>query len=397
MAVVSVNLLFDNRGGEHNWENVRTSTRVYEVIVDSTEDEEFEVANAVDPVTGVKIPGFGDDHPNITDCVACNIKADTGDDDPNIWYVTVEYSTDPGNERSQDLDSDGNTTPSDDKPGEASDNPLLRAAKWHISSIDRTEPLEEWIRILPNGDYNFIVPPVWVTGTPYQIYQYVSNGGNVYYSVQAGISGLVGPVGFGNNIAEGTMIWAFWGTLAQTQNDPRFMILEAVLNSGSVPFDPPHMVDVSIPTIVVTKNVPAFSLAYCLRMKNAVNLTPWKGVPRRCAKILKVEAGNATENGVAYVEVTWEIGLDPDTWDVQILDSGYGAIQTRTVPNPAPPPATVQKRLFMAFKDPSGEVISAPVPMNGKGGQLADGEQPVYLRGVPKQQKFAEFNDEIPW
>jgi hypothetical protein len=55
-------------------------------------------------------------------------------------------------------------------------------------------------------------------------------------------------------------------------------------------------------------------------MKDSINATPWRNIPARCAKCLTIEASNKYENGIAFVEATWHIALDPDTFDK--ADSG---------------------------------------------------------------------------
>lgn len=399
MAIVSVRPLFEGRGGTQDWKNRRVSPRNFEVVVNDIADQETEVVNAVDPNdSALRIPEYGDSHPSDAKSIAVDFDIQQSDETWEIWYVRVNYDSQPETPASQEMDADGQSQSGGENPANREAEPLARGVQWRLDSIDRTEVVREWLRIKPDGGYDFKVPANWVASKYYTVGTYVANGANVYYCDVAGESaGAGGPVGVGDEILDNDAIWEFVGTLLQVTNDPRFAIMVACLNSGSCPFDPPEMVDVSIPTVVLTRNMPNISLAYHMQIKNAVNLTRWKGIPPRCAKVLKFSAGNKTEGKLDFIEGTWEIGLDPDTWDARILDSGYGALQFKTIPNPAPPPPTTIKKRFAAFKDPEGEVLSSEVPMDGAGGMLPADADPVYLRGVPRQQKLVDFNELIPW
>lgn len=398
MAIVSVEPLFEGRGASQDWERKVTSPRLFEVVVDDVNDGEPEVTQAVDPNDSTKrIPGFGDLHPNISNCIVVGFDADNSDDTPYIWIVKVLYDSHPSTPAAQQVDPEGKSQPGE-TPGNAPENPLAKAAQWRIGSIDRTEPVRRWLPVKQSGEYDFLAPDNWLPNKAYDRGKYVSNGANVYWCDVAGVSaGAGGPAGVGFNILDGTCIWEFVGTLIQVTSDPRFAIYVACLNSGKVPFDPPGVTDVSIPTVVITMAIPNISIPYAMSIKNAVNLTRWKNCPPRTAKVMKFEAGNKTEGKVSFIEATWEIGLDPDTWDFRPLDAGYGGLQMRTVPNKAPPPVTVIERRFVAFKDANGDPVSNPVPMNGAGGQLDPESDPVFLRGVPVQQKLIDFNQEIPF
>lgn len=401
MAVINVRRNFTGRGGSRDQTERKVYNLVYEVITDNPEDDETIVGNGVDPVTSMRVPINGDPHPYNPLAVATDVAPEMSDDSYYIWYVTVTYDTNPKTGGQDPSQPEGSTSVME--PGNWPDNPLLEPAKWKLGSIDKQEPVREWLKISPSGKYEFIDPPAWVASTAYKKGKFVKNGGNVYYAVQNGTSaGAGGPLINGDaefhEVVDNTVIWVFWSTYAQSQNNPFYAILSACTNSGRLPFDPPNMVDVSIPTIVVTKNLPFITLEYHMRLKNAVSISTWKGCPPRTAKVLKFDVGNENaKNGIKYVVATWEIGLDPDTWDLRPLDCGYGSMSDRTVVNPAPPPATITKRVFHRFKDPHGDPIDHAVPMDGNGGKLDPLEDPVFLRGIPKQQKLIDFNIDIPW
>lgn len=403
MAVIRVRKLFPARGGRRNFQTRVTYTLVWEVVTDDVNDDEETVYGAVDPENALeKVPVFGDVHPGNPLAVVTDVTPETSDDSPNIWYVNVTYDTQPDTPGSGQPtgtgDLNGPVGERGNTPGAYSQNPLLRTPVWQLSTIDRTEPIEQWLRVEADGTYKFVTPAAWTINTAYKVGKYVSNGGNVYVCDVAGTSaGAGGPAGVGRNIVDNTVRWRFWATLAQAITDPRFAILSPFFHSGGLPFDPPGMTDVSIPTIVVTKNLAVMDILYAMLLKNSVNLLQWGVIPPRCAKVLKLTSGFKEENGFQYVEAQWEIGLDPDTWDTRILDAGYGNYGLRTVQNPAAPPATIQKNVFTRFKDPSGEFFGSPVPMDGNGGMLDPLEDPVYLRGIPRQTKIVDFNELLPF
>lgn len=403
MAIVSVRRMFPGRSGKREYDNRVTYNDVYEVVTDDPADGETVVGNAVDPDTAVRVPLHGDSHPDNISAVVVSVSPEQSDESYYIWYVTVDFDNRPETS-GKDFSSPTDAAPQD-KPGEWPANPAQEAAKWRIGSIDRQEVVRQWLRVSGGGKYQFINPPVWVLSTAYKRGTYVLSNGNVYEALNDGTSAAAGgPAGQGDanrEVIDNTVVWYFHATHAQTQNDPRHAILEGCFNSGKLPFDPPQLTDVSIPTIIVTKNILYPSdgsiISYSMRIKNAVNISVWRDCPPRTAKVLKFDAGNENKAGSDYIVATWEIGLDPDTWDLRLLDCGFGSTGLRTVPDPANPPAgTIQKKMFYRFRDPFGEPIDSAVPMDGAGGMLDPEKDPVFLRGIPRQQKLLDFNIEIP-
>lgn len=396
MAIVSVRALFPGRGGKDNQKRRRTFTIVYEVVSDDQYEGEAAIANAVDPDTDVTVPVLWDSHPVVTDAVVTEIDVDQSDESFYIWYVSVKYDSEPENAAGNEPDTVG----SGESPGAAAPNPVDRPTTFKVTSIDREEVVREWRPVNQSGVVVQTEPDAWATGVTYGYNKFVKINNMVYRCTTPGVSGVVGPFGVGTGIPDGTASWDFWSSLAQALNDPASAIIFAALNSGKVPFNPTEKVSVSIPCVVVSMFMPpdALSLLYAMRVKNAVNVVAWRKVPARCAKIINFTMSQALrQNGFDYIEAEWTVGLDPDTWDTRIMDSGFGTIVTRTVDNPAAPPATIQKKFFERFKDSHGDSIDEAVPMDGKGGKLDPDANPVFLRGVPRQVQLIDFNTEIPF
>jgi hypothetical protein len=452
MAVEEVNLLFTSRGGKETLDFHRTYTRVYEVITDDPEDDEQVVANAEG------IPLLGDPLGRDPQAVASSIDVEQHDDSPLIWYVTVEYDSDPpGSERDRPdskVDFDGNPVENAERAGagDRTASPLDEPAVWTLTFEDAEEPAIEGIKVDAAGNLVSTAPGQWFGSVEYTRGTYVQNGGNVYVQIAGGIgvSGTGGgPAGTGSGIADspdawagstaygagayvanggnvykcktagtsaaaggptstsgdeadGTAVWNFVGlpavwnfyaTMRQVTNDPNYAIRVAILNSGGLPFDPPATTTVSRVVLSVTKNMPIATLEYLLALKNAVNLYPWRGVPPRCAKVKNVtHDGGKQQGGVAYVTTKWEIALDPDTWDLRLLDQGYGYIARRTDPKTGQP-----KPVFMRFVDANGESLDQPVPLDGAGKPLEPNAAPVFLRFVPRQTRLIDFNLVLPF
>jgi hypothetical protein len=164
--------------------------------------------------------------------------------------------------------------------------------------------------------------------------------------------------------------------------------LTAVRNSAKLPFDPPLTIEVSRPVIHVVKNVrpDVATLAFFLSLQDAVNKDPWKGLGRRVARIDGASGDGKFENGVAFVEVKIEIALKWDTWDARPLDCGYAELTRRD-----DPVTQVQFDAWTKIRDPFGQDATEPVPLDGNGRKLAPGADPVFLRGVPKNYRLANF------
>jgi hypothetical protein len=400
MAAISVELLFTSRGARDSFDNRRTYTRVYEVITDDPLDDEDVVGNA--DVNGEHVPLPGESlGPKDPFAVVVDLDFQQSDDDPTIWYVTVEYDSDPPRpdefRADRPVDFDGNPIDPTSSSGKPSGSPTLEPVQWKLTTQDSEEPAIEGILVNEAGILQIVDPPAWAATTAYKRGAYVKNGGNVYLCVLAGTSaGAGGPAGMGVGIVDGTARWDFYATHAQTQTDPNKAIRTAVRNSAKLPFDPPLMTEVSRAVLSITKNMPleTATLAYILELKNAVNLLEWRGVPPRCAKVLKVEHdGGKERNGVLFVATHWEIGLDFDTWDLRALDAGYGRLADRT--NPGPPP--FQETKYFRFTDVYGEPLDEPVPLNGHGQPLNPDDPPVFIRFVPRQMRIIDFNTKLPF
>jgi hypothetical protein len=447
VAATEVTKLFTRKASD-DLQNHRTYERVYEVVTDDPTDDEQVVGNA--SVGGVTVPVPGDPLDSDPEAICVGVDPEQSDDSDTIWYVTVNYDSDPptatgarSDRPDARTDVNGNTIPK----GERQQNPLNEPATWTLEFVDTEEPADEgtpvkydgtlqtlslalWAALTrysggalaqrgtnvyrqtategvsgttgPSGTGSAIAdsPAAWAGATAYAEGDIRANGGVVYRCETAGTSaGAGGPTGTGATITDGTAVWSYYGlpatwsfyaTAQQVANDPAFAPLLAILNSAGLPFDPPVMVPVSKLVLSVTANMPidVADMRYLLRIKNGVNRFAWHGIPPRCAKILNATSdGGKVLNEIPYSTVKWQIALDPDTFDLRILDSGKGYIETR--PD--------GERVFTRFVDGTGEKLDDAMPLNGAGRPLEPDAKPVYRRYVPRQLKIIDFNKELPF
>lgn len=101
-----------------------------------------------------------------------------------------------------------------------------------------------------------------------------------------------------------------------------------IANSFGEPFDPAPEGDVSYPVVTIKRIEPGgMSFPKLMYFKDAVNAYWWGPVPPRCARILSMNSEEEYRTSGSVEKLLWwctyEIGLDPDTWDIVKLDAGY--------------------------------------------------------------------------
>lgn len=151
-----------------------------------------------------------------------------------------------------------------------------------------------------------------------------------------------------------------------------------ILNSATMPFDPPVTKDDARPTVTIMRNVPYFDLQILEDYKNATNEDAFLGRPQYFWKVSDLSADMAwwDDHGilVQYWEVEMEIEGNPDLWEpVSILDRGRYEFGSDS-PDPTAPQKLVPIR---AGED--NRPIQDPVPLNGNGGRLPSDGDPVFL------------------
>lgn len=157
---------------------------------------------------------------------------------------------------------------------------------------------------------------------------------------------------------------------------PAGRMYKALTNSAGEPFDPPLDYQASRPLITITRNEGAFDLRIPERFTDSVNAEDWGGIKKHHAYMRSIEGRrvyapgeNNDERDVLYWEVTYQIAINREGWDLELLDVGH---------------------FYWPLKD-DGERKATPVPFTAggvnvmgyldgnKGGKLPANEEPKYL------------------
>lgn len=163
----------------------------------------------------------------------------------------------------------------------------------------------------------------------------------------------------------------------------------AITNSALDLFtDPAPEMDDSRPVCSIRRNlllVPVWLLDY----QDAVNLDAFvlDGVPigRRRAKIRNVAVGPTQfQAGIFFREVSVEIVLRREGWDLHLLDHGYAQL-VQVAGVPGQPPSTKK----LVIHDADGEKLPGQTLLDGLGGKLPNG-------GVPRWRHYRVYK-ELPY
>ena len=152
-----------------------------------------------------------------------------------------------------------------------------------------------------------------------------------------------------------------------------------ILNSAGCPYEDPAQVDNSRSIITVKTNIPlvsyegangvvaAFDPTMPEAYRDKINNDTWNGFPQYQVKMNSITTGDEqydSNNQRYYYEVTFEIDINRDTWQINILDQGKQVLDGSGEPTP----------LLTA----EGQLIDEPVLLDGSGHELASGGTPVF-------------------
>lgn len=168
---------------------------------------------------------------------------------------------------------------------------------------------------------------------------------------------------------------------------------EAVQNSAYERFDPPLEYEEPRLLIRITKNYATYDALEYLRFKNTVNSAPWFGLPRGRVWCRKIKGKRSFESGIFFWPTVFEFLVrvhldetvddlsDPDVskdaWAERVLDRGYMELNGGGDP--------VHMRDLR-----TGAPVSTPQLLDGSGGRLATGDDPVFLKFHLKRE--IDFN-----
>lgn len=158
-----------------------------------------------------------------------------------------------------------------------------------------------------------------------------------------------------------------------------------IINSASFPFDPPVEEEVSLLTISVTKNVAFWWADQAMALVKSVNKKKWYTLPERTVKFDGQEAESKFENNLQFWSVTSNLIVNPETWDVKVLDAGYFELVLNTTTGIKEPRKILDKL---------GREPTAPWPLKD-GARVPPGAGSVYYLTF-KTKTEIDYNGIIP-
>lgn len=159
----------------------------------------------------------------------------------------------------------------------------------------------------------------------------------------------------------------------------------AILNSSYERFDPPPETEDVRQVLTVVRNQATYNAQLYQTYANTVNEVDWMGFKAGTVRLMKLSAVRQFENGILFWRVTFEFHIrsgsiatnEADAWAIRILDRGYFKWDG------------FDRELI---RSPTGSLITTPALLDGDGGVLEPGDDPVYLtfHYLP-QQDFADI------
>jgi hypothetical protein len=168
---------------------------------------------------------------------------------------------------------------------------------------------------------------------------------------------------------------------------------ERLINSMGQVFTPPPEVDQSRPVYAVQRNESSINLPFIIDMIDSVNQAAWKGCAPRTVKCKAIQTGDIQQrNGIEYYTVAYEFHLNPETWDLRVLNQGTRYVDPTIGVVSLPPGA---EPLTLYVKDdtivPRGATVSIDAAFYDQRGSAAS--DVVYLRyKYYKVRNFGLFN-----
>lgn len=145
---------------------------------------------------------------------------------------------------------------------------------------------------------------------------------------------------------------------------------QAVLNSAGMPFDPPLMGEDYVQTMTVSRweSSSTYTPVKALLWADCINHDTWSMAtninwPKWTARVAGISATAEHIAGYWWWNVTYELEFKWNTWLRRPLDSGWSYIEG-------------DQRL--AFRDADDEILASPGLLNGTGGKLPEGQEPLF-------------------
>lgn len=139
----------------------------------------------------------------------------------------------------------------------------------------------------------------------------------------------------------------------------------AILNSAEDYFDPPVTRDDSRPVMRIARNEKTFDPAISYQFKDAVNKNSFFGADPGTVKCADIAADLVFNPDIGwFYSVSYDFEYNPDGWEKRILDQGMKYLDASGNKSPV---------------TEAGKPASSPVLLDGDGGILPVGADPVFL------------------
>jgi hypothetical protein len=148
-----------------------------------------------------------------------------------------------------------------------------------------------------------------------------------------------------------------------------------ITTSAREEFDEALEQEISYAAFLAVRNVPDLDtwVNDMATYVNSVNNATYRGLSARKWWCMDIELSDQIfESGVAYYQESWQVALNLDTWDEQLLDRGWKVLDNAG-------------RQINA-KDDQGNGLTAPILLDGTGKKLASDADPVARKFKVKRE-----------
>ncbi len=148
----------------------------------------------------------------------------------------------------------------------------------------------------------------------------------------------------------------------------------AIVNSAGDAFHPTPEAEYYLTQITVQRVEDILMFQTAMTTVGRINAAPFTihgtPVPKHQARLMSLAQSPFFENGLEYWDTSYVVLIDPNGWDVNLLDQGLRK-QVRNA-------ADGSYKVYV-ITDPLGVAVNAPVNLDGAGGVLAAGAAPKFV------------------
>lgn len=154
----------------------------------------------------------------------------------------------------------------------------------------------------------------------------------------------------------------------QVEVDGTFDTDVPVVNSAKEPFVPPFARERGRLVITIEKNEALFNKTQAAQYMYTTNENAWFGFAAKTCLITDIKGDPKNEQGLNFYRLRYVVKHEPATWYLRVLDQGKRRIATLAGGGTT----------YVAIIDSFGRPPQNPVLLDGAGGVLASGADPVF-------------------